>query len=87
MRKMTCKQLGGACDLVFIGETFEEIANQSKKHGNEMIQKGDAAKYLFVQLDRKYHALGFAKHIFVRTAQSVTVALLHNRLIHLIARD
>jgi len=43
MRKMTCKQLGGACDLVFIGETFEEIANQSKKHGNEMIQKGDAA--------------------------------------------
>lgn len=40
---MTCKQLGGACDLVFIGETFEEIANQSKKHGNEMIQKGDAA--------------------------------------------
>jgi hypothetical protein len=43
MRKMTCKQLGGACDLVFIGETFEEIANQSKKHGKEMIQKGDAA--------------------------------------------
>jgi hypothetical protein len=43
MKKMTCKQLGGACDLVFIGETFEELANQSKKHGMEMFQKGDVA--------------------------------------------
>jgi hypothetical protein len=41
MKKMTCKQLGGACDLVFIGETFEELANQSKKHGVEMFQMGD----------------------------------------------
>ncbi|MBP5982383.1 MAG: DUF1059 domain-containing protein [Fluviicola sp.] len=43
MKKMTCKQLGGACDLVFIGETFEELANQSKKHGMEMFQMGDVA--------------------------------------------
>lgn len=41
MKKMTCKQLGGACDLVFIGETFEELVNQSKKHGMEMFQMGD----------------------------------------------
>jgi len=25
--KMTCKQLGGACDIEFIGETFNEIVN------------------------------------------------------------
>ena len=38
---MTCKQLGGACDLEFHGNTFEEIAEMSKKHGMEMFQKGD----------------------------------------------
>lgn len=43
MKKMTCNQLGGACDIEFLGETFEEIASQSKKHGMEMFQKGDAA--------------------------------------------
>jgi predicted small metal-binding protein len=31
MKKMTCNQLGGACDFEFLGETFEEIASQSKK--------------------------------------------------------
>jgi PHP family Zn ribbon phosphoesterase len=43
MKKMTCNQLGGACDLVFEANTFEEIAEQSKKHGIEMFQTGDAA--------------------------------------------
>ena len=41
MKKMTCKQLGGACDMVFQAETFEEIAELSKQHGMEMFQKGD----------------------------------------------
>ena len=41
MKTMTCKQLGGACDKKFQGTTFEEIADQSKKHGMEMFQKGD----------------------------------------------
>lgn len=43
MKKMTCKQLGGACDVVFFGETFEEMVSQSKKHGMEMFQKADEA--------------------------------------------
>jgi len=43
MKTMTCKQLGGACDLEFHAETFEQIAEQSKAHGGEMFQKGDAA--------------------------------------------
>jgi hypothetical protein len=38
---MTCKQLGGACDKKFHGNTFDEIAAQSKKHGMEMFQAGD----------------------------------------------
>lgn len=43
MKKMMCNQLGGACDMEFVGSTFEEIAMQSKKHGMEMFQKGDKA--------------------------------------------
>lgn len=38
---MTCRQLGGACDLVFQANTFEEMAEISKKHGTEMFKKGD----------------------------------------------
>lgn len=43
MKTMTCKQLGGACEKEFRANTFEEIADQSRKHGMEMFQKGDAA--------------------------------------------
>jgi hypothetical protein len=42
MKTMTCKQLGGACDEAFQGETFEEIAELSKQHGMAMFQKQDA---------------------------------------------
>lgn len=41
MKTMTCQQLGGACDLEFHANTFEEIAEMSKKHGMEMFQKND----------------------------------------------
>jgi predicted small metal-binding protein len=43
MKSMSCKQLGGACDKEFHANSFEEIAEQSKKHGMEMFQKGDKA--------------------------------------------
>jgi len=43
MKTMTCEELGGACTLEFHGSTFEEIAEQSKKHGLEMLKSGDAA--------------------------------------------
>jgi len=39
---MSCKQLGGACDMEFHAETFEEMAELSKQHGMEMFQKQDA---------------------------------------------
>ncbi len=38
---MTCKQLGGACDFEFHADTFEEMAEMSRKHAMEMFQKGD----------------------------------------------
>ncbi|WP_207383181.1 DUF1059 domain-containing protein [Vibrio mediterranei] len=40
---MTCRQLGGACDVVFEAETFEQIAELSKQHGMEMYQKQEPA--------------------------------------------
>ena len=43
MKTMTCNQLSGACDQEFHANTFEEIAEMSKKHGMEMFQKGDEA--------------------------------------------
>jgi hypothetical protein len=43
MKTMTCNQLGGACDKEFHADTFEEIAEISKKHGMEMFQKQDEA--------------------------------------------
>ena len=42
MKKMTCKQLGGACDFEFQAGSFEEIVELSKNHGMEMFQKNDA---------------------------------------------
>ena len=41
MKTMTCNQLGGACDMKFTAETFDEIAALSKKHGMQMFQKQD----------------------------------------------
>jgi len=38
---MMCDQLGGACHKTFHADTFEEMAEMSKKHGTEMFEKGD----------------------------------------------
>lgn len=40
---MTCKQLGGSCEQKFQAETFDEMAELSKKHGTEMFLKKDEA--------------------------------------------
>ena len=40
---MTCRQLGGACDLVFEANTFDDLAKLSKKHGIKMMQVHDRA--------------------------------------------
>jgi hypothetical protein len=43
MKTMTCRQLGGACDLEFSAGTFEEMAEKSRYHGLNMFHKGDKA--------------------------------------------
>lgn len=43
MKTMTCNQLGGACDLEFAAESFDEIASLSQQHGKEMFAVNDPA--------------------------------------------
>ena len=43
MKTMKCKQLGGACEKEFQADSFEEIAEMSKKHGMEMLKFNDEA--------------------------------------------
>lgn len=43
MKAMSCKQLGGACDVLFQAETFEEIAQKSQTHGREMFARNEPA--------------------------------------------
>lgn len=42
MKSMSCTQLGGACNLEFFGNDFEELASQSQKHGKEMFEANDS---------------------------------------------
>jgi len=43
MKTMTCEELGGACTLEFHANSFEEIAELSKKHALKMLKSGDKA--------------------------------------------
>ena len=43
MKRVTCKQLGGACDLVFEANTFKEAASLSQQHGMKMAKANDQA--------------------------------------------
>ncbi len=43
MKKLTCKQLGGACDEKIAGATFSEIGKKCREHVMAKIKAGDAA--------------------------------------------
>lgn len=43
MKTMTCKQLGGACDLPLRGETADEVIQAQDKHLKEVVAAGDEA--------------------------------------------
>ncbi len=38
---MTCRQLGGACDLELRGETADEVIQAQDKHLKEIVAAGD----------------------------------------------
>ena len=41
MKSMTCKQLGGACDLALHGNTADEIIKAQDQHLKEVVAGGD----------------------------------------------
>jgi hypothetical protein len=42
MKTMTCKQLGGPCDLPLHGVTADEVIKAQDRHLQEMVAEGDA---------------------------------------------
>jgi len=40
MKTMTCKQLGGACDLPLSGETADEVIHAQDSHLKEVVAAG-----------------------------------------------
>jgi hypothetical protein len=43
MKTMTCKQLGGPCDLPLHGETADEVIKAQDRHLKETVAEGDEA--------------------------------------------
>lgn len=43
MKTMTCRQLGGACDLALTGETADKVIQAQDKHLKEIVASGDEA--------------------------------------------
>ncbi|HEY2428175.1 MAG TPA: hypothetical protein VGI06_04530 [Acidimicrobiales bacterium] len=41
MKTMSCKALGGPCDLPLQGNTADEVIKAQDKHLNEMVANGD----------------------------------------------
>ncbi len=41
MKTMTCRQLGGACDLELRGETADDVIQAQDKHLKEVVAAGD----------------------------------------------
>jgi len=43
MKTMTCRQLGGACDLELRGDTADKVIKLQDKHLKEIVANGDTA--------------------------------------------
>lgn len=43
MKTMTCRQLGGPCDLAHRGETHDDVINAQDRHLKQAEKEGDAA--------------------------------------------
>ena len=41
MKRMRCKDVGGPCEKIFEAETWDEMAEISRKHGMKMYQLGE----------------------------------------------
>lgn len=41
MKTMTCKQMGGPCDMAFQGNSGDDVIKQQDQHLKDMMVKGD----------------------------------------------
>jgi len=41
MKTMTCRQLGGPCDVPHQGDTADEVIRAQDKHLNDIVAQGD----------------------------------------------
>ena len=41
MRTMTCRQLGGPCDLQLTGETADDVITSQDRHLRDAVRSGD----------------------------------------------
>jgi hypothetical protein len=41
MKTMTCREMGGACDVAFQGETADEVIKAMDKHLKDVVAGGD----------------------------------------------
>ena len=56
-KRVTCQQLGGACETEFFAETFEEVAEKSKQHSMGMFQAKDAAHITAMEAMRAFPSI------------------------------
>lgn len=42
MKTMTCRQLGGPCDLALHGQTADDVIKAQDRHLREAVRSGDA---------------------------------------------
>jgi len=54
MKTMTCRQLGGACEQSYQGDTLQDLLEQNKLHMVEMMMQQDE---LHIEASRKVKAL------------------------------
>jgi hypothetical protein len=43
MKTMTCKQMGGPCDMKFQGKTADDVIKAEDKHLRDVVEAGDTA--------------------------------------------
>lgn len=52
MKKMTCREIGGACNAVIQGNTAEELINRATKHVITMSRKDNGHKKDKAMIDK-----------------------------------
>jgi hypothetical protein len=67
-RTMTCRQLGGACDLALTGVTADEVIHAQDRHLKEVVAAGDAgheqaAKEMAGRWKRPVAGLGWYRQV------------------------